>query len=204
MRNDIKAIAWDFDGVLNRNAVDGRFVWADTLEEDLGIPLADFETGIFDATFNHVISGKIDLMDHVQTWLDRSGHKVSASDLVDYWFDKDDLKDPYICGLVDEIQSLGITQIIATNNETRRASYIEDKVGFLCLVSHVFSSGRIGHAKPDKAFFEHVSKTLGLPPSDILLIDDNASNIRAAQSLGWQGFHFNGQTRFELASFLGL
>ncbi|MHA7773267.1 HAD family hydrolase [Roseibium sp. M-1] len=204
MRNDIKAIAWDFDGVLNRNIVDGRFVWADTLEEDLGIPLPEFERGIFDETFSNVINGKTDLQDHVQNWLDRSGYGLGASDLIDYWFDKDDLKDPYTCGLVDEIQSLGVVQIIATNNETRRASYIEDKVGFLCLVSRVFSSGRIGHAKPETAFFEHVSETLGLPPSDILLIDDSASNVRAAQSLGWQGFHFDGRTRFELASFLGL
>lgn len=204
MRNDIKAIAWDFDGVLNRNIVDGRFVWADRLEEDLGISLDDFQTGIFDNTFAQVISGKADLKDHVQNWLDLSGHDLTATDVIDYWFDKDDLKDPYTCGLVDEIQSLGVEQIIATNNEDRRASYIEDTTGFLCLVSRVFSSGRIGHAKPETAFFEHVSETLGLPPSDILLIDDNAANVRAAEALGWQGFHFTGKSRFELASFLGL
>jgi putative hydrolase of the HAD superfamily len=67
VRDDIKAIAWDFDGVLNLNIDDGRFVWADTLEEDLGIPLTDFETGIFDASFHRVISGKVDLLDQFRT-----------------------------------------------------------------------------------------------------------------------------------------
>ena len=50
MRNNIKAIAWDFDGVLNRNIVDGRFVWADTLEDDLGISVAALQKGIFNST----------------------------------------------------------------------------------------------------------------------------------------------------------
>ncbi|WP_269582627.1 HAD family hydrolase [Roseibium sp. Sym1] len=204
MRTDIKAIAWDFDGVLNRNVVDGRFVWADALEEDFGISPEEFQSGIFNSTFTHVISGKADLKDHVQNWLDQAGHAFNASVLIDYWFEKDDLKDPYTCGLVDEIRSLGVEQIIATNNEDRRASYIEDTTGFLCLVSRIFSSGRIGHAKPDTGFFNHVSDTLGLPPGDILLIDDSAANVRAAEALGWKGFHFTGKTRFDLAPFLGL
>jgi len=204
MRSDIKAIAWDFDGVLNRNVVEGRFVWSDTLEQDFGIPADEFQAGIFDSTFPDVISGRIDLRIHVQTWLDRTGRDLNASHLIDYWFEKDDLKDPYMCGLVDEIQDLGVEQIIATNNEDRRASYIEDTTGFLCLVSRVFSSGRIGHAKPDRAFFQHVSEALGLAPGEILLVDDSAANVSAAKDLGWQGFHFTGRTRFELAPFLGL
>ncbi len=61
MRSDISVIAWDFDGVLNRNVVDGRFIWADTLESDLGIALDAFERGVFDASFLQVISGKRDI-----------------------------------------------------------------------------------------------------------------------------------------------
>ena len=29
---NIKVIAWDFDGVLTSNVVDGRFIWADDFE----------------------------------------------------------------------------------------------------------------------------------------------------------------------------
>ncbi|WP_299814543.1 HAD-IA family hydrolase [uncultured Roseibium sp.] len=204
MHSDTRAIAWDFDGVLNRNIVNGRFVWADTLEADLGIPLEVFEKGVFDAQFVHMISGKRDLKTHVQDWLDHSGHAVDASTLLDYWFAKDDLKDPYTVELLGQLAERNILQVIATNNETRRSAYIEENAGFGKLVSRVFSSGRIGHAKPDAVFFRHVAEAIGLAPREILLIDDSAANIRSAAALGWQVFHFTEDTRSELASFLGL
>ncbi|KZM50354.1 HAD-IA family hydrolase [Labrenzia sp. OB1] len=204
MHSDIRAIAWDFDGVLNRNIVNGRFVWADTLETDLGIPVETFQKGIFNARFAHVISGKRDLKTHVQDWLDQSDHAIDASMLLDYWFAKDDLKDPYTMGLLEQLAGQNILQVIAMNNETRRATYIEDQAGFGKLVSRIFSSGCIGHTKPDKAFFLHVADTIGLAPQEILLIDNSATNIRSAVTLGWKGFHFTDDTRTELASFLGL
>ena len=204
MRTDISVIAWDFDGVLNRNVVDGRFIWADTLESDLGIALDAFERGVFDASFLQVISGKRDIKIHLQDWLDRSGYLLDAGELLDYWFAKDDLRDPFTCSLLEHLTSHDVVQVIATNNEDRRSSYIEHQSGFGSLVSRIFSSGRIKSAKPDTAFFAHVSDTLKVAPSEILLIDDSATNVRVAKALGWKGFHFTEKTRLELASFLEL
>ncbi|MEO1778575.1 MAG: hypothetical protein AAFU63_07270 [Pseudomonadota bacterium] len=34
---DTPILVWDFDGVLNANTVDGRFVWADRLAQDWGV-----------------------------------------------------------------------------------------------------------------------------------------------------------------------
>ncbi|WP_281927112.1 HAD-IA family hydrolase [Roseibium album] len=204
MRKNTKAIAWDFDGVLNRNVIGGKFVWSETLEEDLGIPLKDFQEGIFNRTFMQVISGKTDLKDHVRDWLCRQDHPHTADAILTYWFAKDDLQDPLTCGLVERLRLTGIRQVVATNNEHHRTTYIERISGFSDRVDRVFSSGRIGHAKPDAAFFQHVSTSLDLPPEDMLLIDDSSANIAAARSLGWDGFHFTEETRTELASFLGL
>ncbi|MEP3049293.1 MAG: HAD-IA family hydrolase [Roseibium sp.] len=204
MRNDIQAIAWDFDGVLNRNMIDGRFVWADSIERDLGIDLDSFEAGIFSSQFIDVISGRIDLRHHIQNWLDRTDHDLTALELLEYWFEKDDLKDPETNALLDRLRGKGIKQVIATNNEDHRCRYIEDVSGFSHRTDHVFSSGRIGHAKPETIFFETVSNELGLPPSALLLIDDSAKNVRAAAALGWDTFHFTERTRSQLATFLGL
>ena len=203
MREDVKAIAWDFDGVLNRNIIDGRFVWADTIEEDLGIPFDDFQQGIFDDSFTDVICGKTDLQTHLQDWLDTRSYSIKAFALMEYWFAKDDLKDPLSCDLLDRLDGSDVQQVIATNNERHRASYIENVSGFSEKVSHVFSSGRIGHAKPETAFFHHVSACLNIPPHSLLLIDDNLANISAASELGWDTFHFSDATRLELASYLG-
>lgn len=204
MHHKLKAIAWDFDGVLNRNIIDGRFVWADNLQNDFGISLHDLQKGIFDDTFPDVISGKVDLKAHVQRWLEASNHELSVEALLDYWFRKDDLKDPFTCELLDRLTAEGLQQVIATNNEHHRANYIEHVSGFGDRVSQVFSSGRIGHAKPETAFFEHVSDTLDLAPQELLLIDDSAANVAAAKAIGWHAYHFTDASRAGLATFLGL
>lgn len=202
MHGNTKAVVWDFDGVLNRNIVDGRFVWSDTLEEDLGIPVKSFQEGIFNSTFLDVISGKIDLKIHLQTWLSEQNHDLSAEDVLRYWFAKDDLADPVTCGFVERLRPTGICQVIATNNEHHRVSYIEHVSGFADRMDRIFSSGRIGCAKPNAAFFNHVSTSLGFLPEEHLLIDDSAANIDAARSLGWDTFHFTEESSSKLATFL--
>ncbi|WP_305985044.1 HAD family hydrolase [Roseibium sp. MMSF_3544] len=203
MKSKLKAIAWDFDGVLNRNVVDGRFVWADMIEEDLGLPSKEFEAGVFDGSFPDVISGKKDLHEHVGAWLTAGGYSHKAQDVLEYWFAKDDLQDPLSGDLLDKLAAEGIVQVIATNNEHYRATYIEETTGFAKRVSHVFSSGRIGFAKPDAAFFHHVTDTLRVAPGEMLLIDDSAVNVRTARSLGWNAFHYTEETRHSLAAYLG-
>ncbi|MEM9633853.1 MAG: HAD-IA family hydrolase [Pseudomonadota bacterium] len=204
MRTDIKAIAWDFDGVLNRNVVDGRFVWSDTIEEDLGIPAREFQEGVFDSRFIDVIAGKRDLLEHVQCWLDLNDCGIDAGAVLEYWFIKDDLSDPLTGGIMDRLNELGMKQVIATNNEHRRAAYIENKAGYGSRVSSVFAAGRMGLVKPAPEFFVHVSEALRLPPQSILLIDDSAANTRAADALGWDTFHFTDESREHLAPYLGL
>ena len=124
--------------------------------------------------------------------------------MLSYWFAKDDLEDPLTCGLLERLNLTGIRQVIATNNEHHRTTYIEKTSGFSGRVSKVFSSGRIGHAKPEAAFFHHVSTSLELPAENLLLIDDSAANIEAAHELGWDTFHFTEDSRNRLESFLGL
>lgn len=204
MRTNTKAIVWDFDGVLNRNIVDGRFIWSESLEEDLGIPVQSLQEGIFNHTFLDVISGKIELKPHLRTWLSEQNHEITAEDVLSYWFAKDDLPDPLTIDIVERLRPTGICQVIATNNEHHRTSYIEHVSGFADRMDRIFSSGRIGCAKPNAAFFEHVSTSLGFLPGEHLLIDDSVANVRAARSLGWDTFHFTEESRSELATFLGL
>ncbi|WP_254695409.1 HAD-IA family hydrolase [Oceanicola sp. D3] len=53
----IEAIAWDFDGVLNRCVENGRFLWAKDFERDTGQSLAGFQQAVFGAGFREVIEG---------------------------------------------------------------------------------------------------------------------------------------------------
>ncbi len=201
---DFKVVAWDFDGVLNRNIVAGRFVWQDTFEADLGHAPQGFQTAVFGNGYEAVMTGREDLATRVQAWADLVGFAPGAEALIAYWFAKDARPDPMTVALMDRLAARGIRQVIATNNEARRARYIADDMGFAGRVEQIFASGHLGVIKPDPAFFQTVTDTLGVAPGEMLLIDDLARNVDAARALGWQAFHFTDDTRDDLPGRLGL
>ncbi|WP_405942705.1 HAD family hydrolase [Streptomyces sp. NBC_00207] len=51
-------------------------------------------------------------------------------------------------------------------------------------------SCRIGSAKPEPAAYEWCIRELGLPPGEILFVDDRPENVHAARRLGLQGHVF--------------
>jgi putative hydrolase of the HAD superfamily len=199
---ELQVIAWDFDGVLNRNVVDGRFLWADTFEADLGQSHESFQRHVFGGDFDDVITGRVDLRDRVASWTKTVGFADGPDALLAYWFAKDSLPDPAMLGLMQTLSQQGIRQVIATNNESRRARYIEDEMGYGARVEHVFASGRIGLRKPDPAYFRHVSDCLSVAPGRILLVDDVEENTRQARASGWKSFLFNADTRGQLRRYL--
>lgn len=186
----IDIVVWDFDGVLNRNIVEGRFIWADNFESDIGKSFDLFQSRIFDGPIKDVIVGRLDLLELIKECSDEVGYEGSAQGVLDYWFDKDDLIDPESLKLLEAAEQAGLRNVIATNNEARRASYIEEQMGLGRRVERLFASGRLGVAKPDPKFFEIVSNTLAVAPSKLFLIDDSQANVAAAKGLGWQAFHF--------------
>ena len=200
--NTPSLIVWDFDGVLNANMVNGRPVWTRTLESDLGIPRDSQQTDLFAGdTVDEILRGRIDLLAHVSDWLEARGHPLTGRAFLDYWFEKDAYPDPEVLGW---LRAHPARHVIGTNNETHRAAYIEETMGYGAHVETVFCSGRVGAAKTDPAFFARIEAWSGLPPDRILLVDDVAENIAAAEARGWQVFRFTDETRDALPARLGL
>lgn len=187
---NVKYVVWDFDGVINKGIVDGRFIWSDSFENDIGLPLATFTDFIFSAEFDRVICGQKDLLDHLGQWADLVGYKDGPQKLLDYWLAHDNLPDDQIVDLMDEVSQHGVKNVIATNNEAHRTAYIENQMGFKDKVVAVFSSGHLKCSKPDHRFFNSVAIALGTPEHDLILIDDHLPNIESASVLGWQAHHF--------------
>lgn len=197
-------IAWDFDGVINHNTVDGQFLWTDTFETDIGHSLEDFSLTVFGQGFDDVIVGKTDLRDRIEAWANEVGYDAGPDALLSYWFTNDALLNEEVCAKMDALSDRKIRQIIVTNNEARRASYIEREMGFSSRVEHVFASGRMGVRKPNSKYFTHVTDALRVVPERMMLIDDCAINVQAAISCGWRGFHFTNETSDQLDRILGL
>lgn len=53
----------------------------------------------------------------------------------------------------------------------------------------IFSS-RVQHSKPGAEIFSLMEAQLGVPPGDIVFLDDHPDNIEAAAARGWQAIQF--------------
>lgn len=198
----MKLVAWDFDGVLNRGYQGGYFLWQETFEADLGVSAEVFTAFMFDGPrFAQVLTGQRDVLDLLQDWITTHSIPHEASAVLEYWLTKDANPDAEV---MDWLARCPVPGVIATNNETHRADYIWNRMGFGRHMQRMFASGRMGVKKPDPAFFAQIEAWSGLPPADILLIDDSEKNIAAAAACGWQVFHFHDATRAGLPAILGL
>lgn len=202
--DSVQVIAWDFDGVLNRNVQKGVFAWSRTFEQDLGLPLHSFSGFLFSGRFQQAMVGKACLVELVTEWSEANGASGRAREILDYWFSQDDLPDERTLAMFEPLSAKGLRHVMATNNEIHRTAYIEGTMGFGARMERIFAAGRMKLAKPDTAYFEHIETELGLAPSAFLLVDDMEENIRAAQSRGWQAFHFEEEAHSLLEEALGL
>ncbi|MDB5184861.1 MAG: hypothetical protein JWN38_669 [Candidatus Saccharibacteria bacterium] len=55
----------------------------------------------------------------------------------------------------------------------------------------IIDSSEIGMIKPELAIFQHAQVEAGVPPEEILFIDDTKSNLTAAETLGWHVVQFD-------------
>jgi len=55
----------------------------------------------------------------------------------------------------------------------------------------IIDSSVVMAIKPELKIFQLAEQRTGLPPSDILLIDDSRSNLAAADKMGWHVIWFN-------------
>jgi putative hydrolase of the HAD superfamily len=82
------------------------------------------------------------------------------------------------------------------------ARAIEQKHGFLKHFDGGIFSGDVRCSKPDPRIYNLLQSRYELAPSDTIFIDDMQANVDAANSLGWQGIHFQSAAR--LADYLRL
>ena len=70
------------------------------------------------------------------------------------------------------------------------ARYLQGHYEFLHWFDGGLFSADVRLIKPDPAFYHRLAAQYGLEPEQTVFIDDLKANVSAAQSLGWQGIHF--------------
>jgi putative hydrolase of the HAD superfamily len=187
--HDIEAVVFDFDGVLNRGYDAQGFIWQRFVERDLGFCGHAFAHAMFGDNFKPIAVGTRDLRDVLDEVLPVLGARCSTAEMMAYWFAQDLEPCAELLAFIDNLRAHGIRCVLGTNNERHRAAYIWDNL-LKDRMDGLFTSGLMGVAKPDAAFYLAVQDALGCSPERILFIDDIAENVAAAQALGWRAVQY--------------
>jgi len=101
---------------------------------------------------------------------------------------------PGMEAMVKDLAEQGYEQHILSNYPVWWVN-IEEKLRLSRYVKWSFVSCQEGVRKPDSRIYDMVQERLGVPPSSLILVDDSASNVKAAEGNGWRGFVFEGAER---------
>jgi putative hydrolase of the HAD superfamily len=77
-----------------------------------------------------------------------------------------------------------VTRACFSNTNALHWDDVFHAFGFDEMFEQSFLSYRMGLVKPDQAAFEHVVRTLGVDPGEVLFLDDNAINVEGARAAG--------------------
>jgi putative hydrolase of the HAD superfamily len=92
--------------------------------------------------------------------------------------------------IITDLRARGIQVCLSSNQESFKAAFMSTVLGYGTLFDREFYSCEIGHAKPDRTYFEAIVAAMGIAPARTLFIDDRELNVRSAREVGLVGEHF--------------
>ena len=201
MLRDIDLVVWDFDGVFNANYDADGYIWNRMMEAELDIDAKALRAGLFKPEFRTIMTGHVDLRDALADVLPKAGYEHGPDAFMEFWFARDYHHNDGMDELLADVRAAGKACVIGTNNEPRRASHIANEWGYADKVDKIYTSGLMGVAKPDHAFYDHIMKDQGVEShARVLFIDDHPENIEAADEFGWKTYLFGHLKKKEVGS----
>lgn len=182
------AVVFDYGGVLTTPGRSAIRAWTrteriqpdtfsaalkDWLSRDAptGTPVHRLETGELSAEeFNVLLAERLRTVDD---------EPVSPEGLIQRMFAEMRVE-PAMLGLVRQVRDNGARTAMLSNSWGNTYPW-EQLAG---LFEFAIVSGELGLRKPDERIYQHTLDRLGLDPADVVLVDDGAPNIDAAQRLG--------------------
>ena len=99
--------------------------------------------------------------------------------------------------LLDRLNDAGHPTYAATNWPGEYWDEAMTTFPFLSTFDGILVSGRIGVAKPSRYFFDILSTTFPITPSQTVFIDDRAENVQAAADAGYRSHRYVGMNALE-------
>jgi putative hydrolase of the HAD superfamily len=181
----IDAILFDADGVIQRTRGNWREQFAAMLGRD-----DDLEAFIQEsyAAEKPCLTGAADFPMQLRAVLERWRSPTPVEQALQVWTNIEVHAD--VIELIGSLRRGGMPVHLASNQHAHRARYMSNELGYGAVFEREFYSCRVGYAKPDTAYFEHILGELKLPPERVLFIDDVEPNVVAARSVGISSVHF--------------
>jgi putative hydrolase of the HAD superfamily len=180
MKTSIRAVIFDADGMI----VHGRR-FSDRLANEYGIT-NEKTSPFFSGAFQDCLVGGADLRESLSAHIAAWGWKSDLDSLLRYWFSEaENHVDETVLAIADALREKGIRVVLATNNEKYRTDDLVNRRGLGVHFDAVFSSSSVGSKKPSPKFFEVIRQELGLERHEIMFWDDDAENVRGAESFGF-------------------
>ena len=98
---------------------------------------------------------------------------------------------------VQALHRAGVRTGILSNIGDAMAAGIRDKFDWIGNFHHAVWSHELLLRKPDPAIYAAAAAGLGVPPAEILFLDDKQENIDAALAFGMQGIVYTSHAAFE-------
>ncbi len=86
--------------------------------------------------------------------------------------------------------------ILLSDNNPIHSAYCFGQHDFYALFEHKILSFEVGVCKPSPLIYQRVFDLTGIPPSQLVFIDDRKRNIRGAVSAGMSAIHFGNEEDF--------
>lgn len=190
----IRALMVDVDGVILRGRRgDGRH-WSTGLQADLGLDPALLQREFFAVHWEAIVLGQAPLRERLHDVLARIAPTLSADRLIDYWFAADSWLDERLLADLARARAGGLQVHLATNQEHERARHLLEGLGLRARIDGCHYSAALGCRKPQAEFFDLVVRRIGIPPAELLLIDDAEENVAAAKAIGWQAMRWTAES----------
>jgi putative hydrolase of the HAD superfamily len=195
-------VALDVDGVLLDPRRGGRGPWQVAFSQQFGVDANLLDQAYFQTAWPDVIVGRDPIETTLSAAMQDLGWNIDVDDALSCWFEADFVVDPEVVDAANDWSRRGIRVVLATNQEVRRAWYLEQRLATLIPLSGIAFSGALGILKVDPAFYAAAERQLGITPdrTSVVFVDDTEGNVEAARRHGWKSLLFSRESDWRRAT----
>jgi putative hydrolase of the HAD superfamily len=199
-------LALDVDGVLLDPTRGGRGPWQVAFGERFDVDARRLDEALFARGWPAVLVGKRTVEAALADALEELGWGMGVDAALACWFEEDFAIASAVLEAAAAWAGQGVPLALVSNQEPRRARYLEERLAPLLPISGTAFSGDLGLTKIEPPFYERAEQQLGFADDRpaVVFLDDTLDNVEVARRHGWTGVHFcvDGDWRRDVAEAL--